>query len=494
LDDTEEGSITKLISQDGSIITYNFDQANLYNLTPNDFTNNLIPISNANIAWKIANAPTNVYQAHWIVKNVVGFYHSIGIDYEKINVGANCSNILAESERPNAAALNGSDLKEGFVVIGESNGSTLAEFDIIGHELGHIFLHEFLDYDEAGNASLQEGIADMLGVFIEMQQNNGVVDWDIGEDVPNIIRNLENPEFNCYDDVENLNFIYSHKRSTPLGHWFFIASTNGTPNIGILKTLDIVLEALNHIGRDSDYEELMEATLTIVEENFGRCSEEFAAINNAWETICVETGFGILNTHPCDYSISGPTWVCEENDYAKFCIQGGFPNAHYRWTIIGKKSTEYKSLCGMQGNSQEGCNCLTLIDFPKYPYYPQYITIKVYSPTVGSNFIVKKKVKLVDCNNDDPTCDEYYNLQVPPNENTINQFKNERSTLRRESVSPKQPIHDIIIYNLYGDIISRGLKSNQMNDINHLRNGIYIIIEIDEHGNLISLKKQAIIK
>jgi len=489
LDDSEEDNLTRLVSQDGSIITYDFDGTGLFDIEDTDYLDNLIPTSNTNVDWELTDADANVYQAHWVTSTTVDFFDLLGIDFGTIHVGANCTGL-------NAGALFGSNLTEGFIVIGESNGSTLAEFDIVGHELGHIFLNEFLDYDEGGNASLHEGIADMLGVFIEMQQNNGTPDWEMGEDVPFIVRDLENPLFDCFDEVEDFGFgncfECQHNRSTPLGHWFFTASTGGTPNIGVLNTLNVVLEALNLIGEDSDYEDLMEATLTVVEENFGRCSSEFAAINNAWENICVETGYGILDTNPCDFKISGPSWVCEESNYANFCIDGGIPNNFWKWTIIGKKSTEFTSVGGMQGNGQNGGQCLTLIDFPDYPYYPQYITIKVWSNTNQKE--VRKRVKIVDCDGDDPTCEEYYdNLLVSPGNNSFEQSHEFLSSSELRGTYEDQRISEYVLYDLYGNRIAI-LTSLEQIDRFSLLNGIYIVVEINNQGKLINSRKKLIIR
>lgn len=485
LDDSEENNLTRLVSQDGSIITYDFDGTNLFDIEDADYLDNLIPTSDTNVDWQLTDADASVYQAHWVTSTTANFFDLLGIEFGTIHVGANCTGL-------NAGALFGSDLTEGFIVIGESNGSTLAEFDIIGHELGHIFLNEFLDYDEGGNASLHEGIADMLGVFIEMQQNNGTPDWEMGEDVPFIVRDLENPEFDCFDDVEGFAFANRHRRSTPLGHWFFTASTGGTPNIGVLNTLNIVLEALNLIGEDSDYKDLMEATLTVVEENFGRCSSEFAAINNAWENICVETGYGILNNNPCDFNISGPSWVCEESNYAKFCIDGGIPNNFWKWTIIGKKSTDFTSTGGMQGNGQNGGQCLTLIDFPDYPYYPQYITIVVWSSTNQKE--VRKRVKIVDCDGDDPTCEEYYdNLLVSPGNNSFEQSPELLSSSVLKGTYEGQRITEYILYDLYGNRIATVTSLEQIDHCS-LHNGIYIVVEINDQGKLISSSKKLIMR
>lgn len=489
--DNNVGQETRLETPDGTIRTYDFAGANLYLIDTDDFDDNLIPTSNVANDWQLANAPANVYQAHYVTTIAAGFFEGIGIDFQLLHVGANCTNIWLGAEAPNAGALQGSTLEEGFIVIGNSAGSTLAEFDIIGHELGHVFLNEFLDYDEGGNASLHEGIADMLGVYIEFMQT-GAPSWEMGEDVPFIVRDLENPEFDCFDQVAGFMFNQRHRRSTPLGHWFYLISTGdpaqGVPSLGIANSLLIVLEALNHIGRDSDYGDLMNATMTVVEEEFGRCSNEFLAVANGWEAICVETGFAGANglVAACSYTVSGPSWVCEESEYAAFCVQGGLPNAHYRFTIIGRKSTEFQSVCGMQGNSQEGCNCLTLIDFPKYPYYPQFLKIQVYSPTVGSAFIVTRNLKLVDCNGDDPTCDEYYSLHDDEKDGEVR-------TLATQAFTADRNEKYLRIYDLMGNLLYSGPPQT---DIMNLVPGsqILVCVYFDQKGDHVRTTKEFILK
>ena len=257
-------------------------------------------------------------------------------------------------------------------------------------------------------------------------------------------------------------------------------TTGGSPAIGLNTGINVVLEALNLVGRDASVGDYMNATLTVAEENFGRCSDEFYAFLNAWEQVCVDTG---IDPSPCEYTVSGPSWVCEENDYAKFCVQGGLPDAHYRWYIIGKKSTEYESTCGMQGNVQKGCNCLTLIDFPKYPYYPQYITIEVYSPTVGPDHIVKKRVKLVDCNHDDPTCEEYFGLLVSPTHSD----KIRLEVIPKSSYDPNNSGEfSIGVFDLFGRQIYYGTQSEFDQLKFTLQNGIYVLVKVDESGRVTS--------
>jgi hypothetical protein len=130
---------------------------------------------------------------------------------------------------------------------------------------------------------------------------------------PRLDRNLQNPRFNCFQNVVNHNI--QHERGLPLGHWYFLVSqgdaTRGIPALGTLPALNILIEALNLIEDNSDIPDLMEATMTVVEEQFGRCSNEFLAAARAWEAICVPTGFAVNGVVPsCNFTLSGPNQVC----------------------------------------------------------------------------------------------------------------------------------------------------------------------------------------
>ena len=170
-----------------------------------------------------------------------------------------------------------------------SNNSTLAEFDIIGHELGHIFLYGFLNSSFTGSASLHEGIADMFGVYIESEAQ--ALDWEMGDNVPHIVRDLQNPEFDCFTDVQNFGQQEAHRRCTPLGYWFYqLIVGNSAQNIFPMDmnfVLDVIIESLESMNENSDYPDLRVATLNVVEEQFGLCSEEYMSFLNAWDFICV---------------------------------------------------------------------------------------------------------------------------------------------------------------------------------------------------------------
>ena len=478
LNDRTVGNTTTLETPDQRVVSYNFGNTCPVNpVNENEWVINFIPTTTAN-EWSNEGSP-EIYQAFYVTSLAVPIYDSIGINFGVVNVATCPVN--------NAFSLFGSTVDNAFIEIGQPGGSTGALFDVIGHELGHTFLNEFLDYTTPGNQSLHESISDMLGTYVEFMAN-GNVDWVMGDDetaVANLVgRDLANPgvNFDCFTEVSNFGSNQRHNRSKPLGHWFFLIS-QGNQNIsslGIQHALDIILDALNLIESDSDYPDLMEATMTIVEDQFGRCSNEFLAVARAWEAICVPTGFAVNGVIPsCNFIISGPTWVCEESEYAQFCAQGGLPNYQFRFRIIGKKSTDYESVCGMQGNTQYGCTYLTLIDFPKYPYYPQYVTIELYSPQAGPQFTQRKRLKLVDCNGDDPTCEEYNELQNEEGEDRFSYNYSEKTDVKYIKVRA---------FDLMGrQVFEKNTNNLQRNELQY--HGILILVFYSEKGEIVKVSK-----
>jgi Zn-dependent metalloprotease len=162
-------------ASNGGIITYDFKQKNLYEIEISDFTSDLIPTSDSSASWSSSDADESVFQAHYIVKQIRDKYLSeFNIDFELLHVGANCNNYLtyivngADTTyiyRPNAGAFPDATTEEGWIIIGHSESSTLAEYDILGHELGHVFLNEPLDYTYVTAGSLHEGIAVQLSGY-----------------------------------------------------------------------------------------------------------------------------------------------------------------------------------------------------------------------------------------------------------------------------------------------------------------------------------------
>jgi hypothetical protein len=488
LDNKTMGMETTLESPDGKIRVYDFCNSICPSGADGGFdswTTDLIPTTTHPTEWTTESTPY-AYQAFWTSSQVVPlFSEKLNIEFGNVNV-ANCCG-------PTAIAVTGSTMEHAYIALGiHLSGAALALYDIVAHELGHVLMWEFLNYTNLGNKTIHEGMADIIGTYIEsfIPGNNGV-DWVMGDDeldVANwVARNLQNPQYNCYTDVVNLND--QHKRSLPLGHLFYSISqgdqTNGIPSLGMDHTIKILLGTFDLFppNPNIDYPNLMMANLTFILDEFGRCSDEFLALARAWEKICVPTGWthnGIVPT--CTFVINGPDFVCEESSLAHFCISGGLPDYHYRWYIIGPKSTEYTSECGMQGNIQEGCTCLKLVQFPKYPYYPQYITIKVYSSTAGPQYTQYAKFMLRDCDFDDPTCEEYYgsSLKGP--------MEDQQTSLTVPSEINSNAYKIVRVYDILGRLIHEKW-TDQFDKFSVQYRGMVVVVYLDENEILMNAEK-----
>ena len=487
------GGGASLMSPDAKIKAYDFSSfTTCSQIDATDYQSNLIPTT-SNASWSSNQAPESVLQGFYVTSKARNYLSNININFNNIHIGVNCSQNSAAYLRVD------SDINDTYLRIGEStNGSSLSTFDIVGHELGHAILEDrnitLLGY----GGIIHEGISDMYGTYIEYK-HQGFVDWEMGDDINYGGRDLQFPKYDCWteyiDDlgkhVYELDIFHIHDMSTPLGHWFYLitegSSTHNIPALGIEKSIRIVTDALNLMPVYTLMDDAKDATLNLVIQDFGRCSPEFIAVARAWEAICLNTGYvnasGRIET--CD--ITGPSFVCEETDAATFCVQGGLPNAHYRWTIIGNKSTQYTSLIGMQGNIQHGGTCLSLTDFPKLDYYPQTVTIKIYSPTAGNQFFnsITKTVQLIDCNGDDPTCDEFYSMVEQP----IDEYEAIAQELRIQNLNNEfEEPHFIKVYDASGLLLHSKNYTNF--DSNQLpSNQLFFIVSLGKNGNILDTKK-----
>ncbi len=500
LDDKNTSGVVSLETPDQSIQTYDFGgTTDFYSafrqMSPSDFSSTLIPVTTSS-SWTTSVADKQVYQAHHVaVECNEALASVIGESFSNLNVGINYAEIISPGTA--GVPLNfRSTYSEAYIMFGLDNGNTTAVYDICGHEFGHIVLYDLgLEYSTSFAQILHEGISDWIGVMIE-KEIKGQVDWDMGSEIPKTDgRDLSNPLTSCFTLNWGLHPVVINTR--PIGYMFYLLTQGGqlvsTP-LGMDETLDFMLDIIEFIGPNPGFLEFIEASVMFIDDQFGICSDESLAIREAWDAIiCESTNHPvdefyeiselILNKFKdfegCDFTITGSNTVCEESEYLNLCVSGGLSSAIYHWTIIGPKSTQFQSTLGMNGNSQTGGKCLELTDFPKYPYYPQYITVQVYSPnTPSEKNIVTKRIKIIDCNFLDPSCDDYYSeieLSSENNNRKLNSFKNPEF---------------VIIYNLSGKMIYKGKASDfKVSDFEYLPIGIYIKVKFDYSHNFLGSTK-----
>lgn len=410
--------------------------------------------------WNASDANPEVFQLFWMTDQVleviadklgITFFHGVRVGYHP-----NFKNAKAEPRGPNYPAD---------IIFGKIEGRSTVEFDVIAHELGHHIIFEFIRANLIGSNTLHEGIADMIGVYIEsLLQPNGI-DWVMGDDMPySAGRDLENTSRNCFTEIKYLDD--QHDRSEALGHWFYLC-VNGDVNKHILplpidEVLTLVLEALPNLGSNPDYPDLMRATVALAKEKYGPCSEALKTILRAWDAICVPTNSRLVHPlEPCD-QLEGPAYVCEENNNIRVCAISytGVDYNYAEWTIIGRNSTSFVSTGTMVGNSQYGGDCLKITTIPDMPYYPQTITIQFRAPkTDGTgDLTLTKRIKILDCDHDDLTCQEYYAQFSKPVDNTYMIQQEDAYTAENLEAEMRQQVESgelkVIIYDIMGNIVN----------------------------------------
>jgi hypothetical protein len=472
-----------------AIRTYDFSGLRLFSdqttagVSRNDYQSNRIPVT-PNSNW--GNESTEgVYQAHFVTPKVVSSFTPI---LQTLGIGLGIVNVGADAIGDNAAFFEFSTNINTYIGFGQtSNGDSWATFDVVGHELGHAIINRFIKFSNHVNGSLHEGFADIFGVYAEYK-HYGVVDWNMGNEIPKTLRDLANPDpnYDCYSDVRNEKS--SHKRGIPLGYLFYLLSEGdaslGIPSLGIESAMSIMLETLKSLGSESDYTDVREEMIKITESNFDLCSDESIAIRRAWCQICV--GPAPFCSFGCDFHLDGPTFICEEDDYLQICLGGNYnPVIQTRWRIIAKNGLNWQAIGNQTGNTVTGGSCLTITDLPKYPYYPQEAVIKFYSPTLGSESIIRKRIVLLDCDNDDPTCEDYYNISplIAEQVEILGQ-----STLKTyEGASAASYFR---LFNIYGQLLYEGPDNpSRSSDVINAHQGIAILVSYDIKGRIIKSTK-----
>ncbi|MBK9737151.1 MAG: hypothetical protein IPO92_20240 [Saprospiraceae bacterium] len=210
---------------------------------------NIIPQTTNLSSWDNSTTWKHSIQAYHALEKVdEKFQQKINYQFANINIGTQTSF--------GAFASRSSIPKTAFIVFGLDNGGILngpnfALYDIVAHELGHCYLFNNIDYDlSEPNAVLHEGIADIIGTYVENFILPNGTDWIAGGEEPSIKTAIgrNHQIFSCYTDYDLTD---THQKSRAISNWFYSIS-DGIPSenilsLGIEQSKNITLEAVNRI-------------------------------------------------------------------------------------------------------------------------------------------------------------------------------------------------------------------------------------------------------
>ncbi len=483
-----------LQTEDCVLKTYNFpDNTTIY--FAGNYDENLIPTTTTgewnDPAIRIAN-----WQTHFCASNVIPVFNDLinEIDeFTNVNIGVSTS---TSNHSFGAGVVPDSDMDNTFLGIGSIDGRHTGLHDVIAHELAHVFLtNNYLANEGVGPKSLQEGIADIFGTYIEsIIQNDetinlgpditGGLDWIMADDRPEIAaRDLENPQFSTWEEVMNLT--EEHDRGEVIGHWFYLISQGSGPGfqvpippLGIEKAITIVLDALQILNNtEADYPDFMEAVEMAVDLNWDPCSMETTSVRRAFRRI------GLGDSETCAF-VNVKSRYCESDAAIQLCIEEGFSDDQYRWyfpsgwTVQGAGNT----------NSVTG-NCLTVLDWPEYAFYPQIFSIRLYNIT--QEFQLRYNLRMEDCEGDDPSCNDVGLNNFESNGTSYSQNAAERTDSDR--LFDKELPTLLKIFDINGRKVYEGKNFDQSFNSDNL-DGLLIYCYYDQQGKIIETKKMVIIK
>jgi Zn-dependent metalloprotease len=212
-------------------------------------------------------------------------------------------------------------LGDGLMLYGDGDGRNLTYLsggiDVVAHELTHgitDFTSHLSGRDEPG--ALDEGFSDIMATAVEFAfqpAGRGLdhADWLIGEDVtlapPRYIRSLQNPH--ALGDVDHYSQIRDvgtdddnggvHENSTIASHAFYLAVHGGTNRVSGIRVRGVGMANLDRVakafyralafmlGPNSDFADARRATLQAAGDLYGRGSNEYAQIEQAWTAVGV---------------------------------------------------------------------------------------------------------------------------------------------------------------------------------------------------------------
>lgn len=414
LNNLQIGNEHILQSEDNRIKTWytapNCHTNNFGNIVLDEWTESTIPRT-SNQVWS-NEADFIAYQAHYSTELVLeqfdilnNTFENIPLDYGTINIST-CNRSIARMA---------GDISDNYMFLGYTPGvvAPFALHDVIAHEFSHNYINQFpiVDGFEIGSGSIIEGSCDIIGTYIESKLQTSI-DYLMGDDEPEVAllasRNLRTPgaDRDCFDDVENLGDV--HQRSLPLTHWFYLI-TNGNSALGITPvdleiTIEVILETLRLLTPQADYHEFRDVSLLLFDQKFTaeQCNLK-QSVRRAWSHICIPTD------DRCGVDVTVPTTnpICEEDNFIRLEVINAEENSTWRWTLVGQEDCYYTLSCGSNCGSCTHGPVLYITGIPQHNYYPQ--SLKIIARKMGTTTEYSKTIKINDCDNDDPTCDEFFN-------------------------------------------------------------------------------------
>ena len=281
-----------------------------------------VDFTNATTTWNTTtNMDNAAYDAHWGAEMTYDYFYS---KFNRNSVDDNGFTLLMYVHY-DAGYFNAFSDGQRFCFgdgSSQNNNNPLTALEIVAHEITHGLSGFAAGFSSGGEpGALNEGFSDIFGTAIEFWAKPTVADWQMGEDINYVMRNIADPNNTPNDSFPDTYLgkawdlgMEVHKNSTILSHWFYLLCQggSGTNDLGnsynvtgitMAKAEKIAYRALDvYLTSNSDYFDARFYTIKATSDLYGGCSSEVEAATNAWYAVGVGAAYyaGVLADFSAD--------------------------------------------------------------------------------------------------------------------------------------------------------------------------------------------------
>ena len=261
-------------------------------------------ITNTSTNWSTPDAGLD---AHWGAEMTYDYFFNVHGRNSIDGNGFQLNSYVHHGNNYSNAFWDGSRMTYGD---GSGNSSPFTAIDIAGHEVTHGLTSNTanLIYSYESGA-LNESFSDIFGISIDLinRPNHPNADWELGDDLGFVIRNMANPNAQGDPDTYLGNLWHTsssdnggvHVNSGVQNFWYVLLVQGGTgtndnsdsyivDSIGMLKASQVAFRNLTvYLTPSSQYSDARFFGIQSAVDLFGGCSFEVQQVTNAWYAVGV---------------------------------------------------------------------------------------------------------------------------------------------------------------------------------------------------------------
>lgn len=266
--------------------------------------------------WNLKMPDQNAMDAHWGVAQTYDFYK---INFNRNSYDDKGSELKSYVNYWLWSILTNASWDGNSMQFGQrfpSNKGVTA-IDVTGHELTHGVTQSSSGLNYSGETGgMNESMSDIFGKAIQFYSRPDDINWQIGNEMNWVIRDMSNPNFFQQPDTYNGTYWKSnadvHILSGVGNYFYYLLSTGGSGtndlgnafnvhSIGVPKATNILYRTNTvYLTPTSNYADWREACIQAARDLYGSSSNEVKQVKNAWYAVGVGDAANVIAYMPAN--------------------------------------------------------------------------------------------------------------------------------------------------------------------------------------------------